>query len=175
MQVMPFWTAEAGRPRDNLFSLRTNLIYGCWILRHYLDRENGDYFRALGRYNGSLGRPEYPNLVLAAWKGRLESTTVPMRNAEGPPLDRRPARAQPAPRQPALRLHAAERGVVVLGHRRVYIVPARLGWLFALTLLVLLLGSINYALSLGFALTFLLAGLGLVGMVHTARTSRASP
>jgi soluble lytic murein transglycosylase-like protein len=70
MQVMPFWTDEAGRSRDNLFSLRTNLIYGCWILRHYLDRENGDYFRALGRYNGSLGQPQYPKLVLAAWKGR---------------------------------------------------------------------------------------------------------
>jgi soluble lytic murein transglycosylase-like protein len=70
MQVMPFWTGEAGRPRDNLFALRTNLIYGCWILRHYLDMENGDYFRALGRYNGSLGSPDYPRLVLAAWKGR---------------------------------------------------------------------------------------------------------
>lgn len=70
MQVMPFWTSEAGRPHDNLFGLRTNLIYGCWILRHYLDAEKGDYWRALGRYNGSLGRPEYPNLVLAAWKGR---------------------------------------------------------------------------------------------------------
>jgi soluble lytic murein transglycosylase-like protein len=68
MQVMPFWVEEAGRPRDNLFHLRTNLIYGCWILRHYLDVEKGDYFRALGRYNGSLGRPEYPNLVLAHWK-----------------------------------------------------------------------------------------------------------
>src|SRR5918995_5685611 len=62
-----------------------------------------------------------------------------------------------------------ERGVVVLVHRRVYIVPTRLGFYFAATLLVLLIGSINYALSLGFALTFLLAGLGLVGMVHTAR------
>jgi len=62
-----------------------------------------------------------------------------------------------------------ERGVVELVHRRVYIVPARLGWYFGGTLLVLLTGSINYALSLGFALTFLLAGLGLVGMVHTAR------
>ena len=70
MQVMPFWTREAGRPRDNLFSLRTNLIYGCWILGHYLDIEKGDYFRALGRYNGSLGRAEYPNAVLSAWKGR---------------------------------------------------------------------------------------------------------
>ncbi|HZQ75243.1 MAG TPA: lytic transglycosylase domain-containing protein [Burkholderiales bacterium] len=70
MQVMPFWTTEAGRRRDNLFNLRTNLIYGCWILRHYLDQEKGDYFRALGRYNGSLGKPDYPNLVLSAWKGR---------------------------------------------------------------------------------------------------------
>ena len=70
MQVMPFWTSEAQRAKDNLFHLRTNLIYGCWILRHYLDLENGDYFRALGRYNGSLGQPHYPNLVLAAWRGR---------------------------------------------------------------------------------------------------------
>jgi uncharacterized protein (DUF58 family) len=62
-----------------------------------------------------------------------------------------------------------ERGTVVLVHRRVYILPVRLGFLFCVTLLVLLVGSINYALSLGFALTFALAGLGLVGMVHTAR------
>ena len=62
-----------------------------------------------------------------------------------------------------------ERGTVVLVHRRVYIVPTRLGWMFGATLGVLLIGSINYALSLGFALTFLLAGLGLAGMVHTAR------
>jgi soluble lytic murein transglycosylase-like protein len=70
MQVMPFWIKVIGKPADNLFRLRTNLKYGCVILRHYLDIENGDYFRALGRYNGSLGKPEYPNLVLAAWKGR---------------------------------------------------------------------------------------------------------
>ena len=62
-----------------------------------------------------------------------------------------------------------EAGTVVLVHRRVYIVPTRLGWLFALTLLILILGSINYALSLGFALTFLLGGMALAGMVHTAR------
>src|SRR5512145_2688972 len=62
-----------------------------------------------------------------------------------------------------------ERGTVELTHRRVYIVPARLGWLFGAMLVVLLVGSINYALALGFALTFLLAGLGLAGMVHTAR------
>src|SRR5438270_5732156 len=62
-----------------------------------------------------------------------------------------------------------EHGTVVLVHRRVYIVPARLGWLFAATLAILLVGSINYSLSLGFALTFLLAGMGLAGMVHPAR------
>src|SRR5207302_11143868 len=62
-----------------------------------------------------------------------------------------------------------ERGTVVLVHRRVYIVPAQLGWFFVLTLLILLVGSINYTLSLGFALTFLLAGMALAGMVHTAR------
>jgi uncharacterized protein (DUF58 family) len=62
-----------------------------------------------------------------------------------------------------------ERGTVVLVHRRVYIVPARLGWLYGAALAILLIGSINYQLGLGFALTFLLAGLGLAGMVHTAR------
>jgi len=62
-----------------------------------------------------------------------------------------------------------ESGTIVLVHRRVYILPTQLGWLFALTLTILLVGSINYALSLGFALTFLLAGMGLAGMAHTAR------
>jgi len=62
-----------------------------------------------------------------------------------------------------------ERGKVVLLHRRVYILPARLGALFGATLVILLVGSINYALALGFALTFVLAGLGVAGMVHTAR------
>ncbi len=69
MQVMPFWTQVFKRPRDNLFNLRVSLRYGCVILRYYLNLENGDYFRALGRYNGSLGRPEYPNAVNAAWQG----------------------------------------------------------------------------------------------------------
>lgn len=68
MQVMPFWVKVIGAPEDNLFHLRTNLRYGCTILRHYLDVEKGDLFRALGRYNGSLGRPEYPNMVRAAWE-----------------------------------------------------------------------------------------------------------
>jgi soluble lytic murein transglycosylase-like protein len=68
MQVMPFWVKQIGTPDQNLFHLRTNLRYGCTILRHYLDMEDGDLYRALGRYNGSLGRPEYPNAVVANWK-----------------------------------------------------------------------------------------------------------
>lgn len=67
MQVMPFWIRLIGGSEDNLFHLRTNLRYGCTILRHYLDIEHGDLFRALGRYNGSLGQAEYPNLVRGAW------------------------------------------------------------------------------------------------------------
>jgi len=67
MQVMPFWLKLIGRPQDNLFDLRTNLRYGCTILRHYLDVEHGNLFRALGRYNGSLGYISYPNKVKSAW------------------------------------------------------------------------------------------------------------
>jgi soluble lytic murein transglycosylase-like protein len=66
-QVMPFWArligdGDAGR----LFHMQTNLRFGCVILRHYLERERGDLNLALGRYNGSRGRPEYPNAVFAA-------------------------------------------------------------------------------------------------------------
>ena len=68
MQVMPFWINVIGSDDNNLFHLRTNLRFGCVILRHYIDIEKGDLYRALGRYNGSLGRPEYPNMVLGAWK-----------------------------------------------------------------------------------------------------------
>jgi soluble lytic murein transglycosylase-like protein len=64
MQVMPFWVKSIGNADHNLFNLRLNLRYGCTILRHYLDIERGNLFRALGRYNGSLGRATYPNLVL---------------------------------------------------------------------------------------------------------------
>ncbi len=64
MQVMPFWLDEIGRPNDNLFDIDTNLRMGCTILRHYLDKENGDLQRALARYNGSLGRKTYSNKVL---------------------------------------------------------------------------------------------------------------
>ena len=69
MQLMPFWIRLVGRKGDNLFNLRTNLRYGCVILKHYLNIEKGDLYRALGRYNGSVGRPEYPTLVIGAWRG----------------------------------------------------------------------------------------------------------
>ena len=68
MQVMPFWVGLIGRKGDNLFNLRTNLRYGCVILKYYLELEKGDLFRALARYNGSLGKPEYPDLVIGAWR-----------------------------------------------------------------------------------------------------------
>ena len=64
MQIMPFWLNEIGRPNDNLLHVDTNLRYGCTILRFYLDKENGDLRRALGRYNGSLGKRKYPNKVI---------------------------------------------------------------------------------------------------------------
>jgi len=68
MQVMPFWVKQIGTADHNLFQPRINLRYGCTILRHYLDIEQGNLYRALGRYNGSLGKPGYPNLVHAAWR-----------------------------------------------------------------------------------------------------------
>ena len=69
MQVMPFWTGVIGdSDRTKLFHMQTNLRYGCAILRLYIDMEAGSLYLALGRYNGSRGRPEYPNAVLAAWK-----------------------------------------------------------------------------------------------------------
>ena len=67
MQVMPFWVKEIGSKDHNLFHLKTNLRYGCTILRYYLTMENGDLYRALGRYNGSLGKSNYPNQVVRAW------------------------------------------------------------------------------------------------------------
>ena len=75
MQVMPFWVKEIGEPGHNLFHERTNLRYGCTILRHYLDRERGNLVNALGRYNGSLGRPEYPTRVLKALHERWSAAS----------------------------------------------------------------------------------------------------
>jgi soluble lytic murein transglycosylase-like protein len=67
MQIMPFWARLIGDgDPGRLFHMQTNLRFGCVILRHYLERERGDLFLALGRYNGSRGRPEYPNAVFAA-------------------------------------------------------------------------------------------------------------
>jgi soluble lytic murein transglycosylase-like protein len=85
MQVMPFWTGLIGASEHNLFNLRTNLRYGCVILRHYLDLERGDMQRALARYNGTLGaKSEYANQVLRAWRVRWSLSGKPMQ-----------ARAQP--------------------------------------------------------------------------------
>ena len=64
MQIMPFWLDEIGRPDDNLMRIETNLRFGCTILKYYMEMENGDLIRALGRYNGSLGKRKYPNKVL---------------------------------------------------------------------------------------------------------------
>ena len=69
MQVMPFWSRLIGDgDASRLFHLQTNLRFGCVILRHYLDLEKGNLFMALGRYNGSRGREEYPNMVFGARK-----------------------------------------------------------------------------------------------------------
>ncbi len=70
MQIMPFWLKEIPEAGDNLFDMRTNLRFGCTILKHYLDREKGDFTRALARYNGSLGKTWYPNLVFTALRKR---------------------------------------------------------------------------------------------------------
>lgn len=98
MQVMPFWTGVIGdKDPAKLFDMRANLRYGCTILRHYLDIERGNLFRALGRYNGSLGRAEYPNLVLRAWK-RWEARAPAPRQQAAPMLaELRPASPAPAP------------------------------------------------------------------------------
>ena len=69
MQVMPFWPGQLGLSTRDLLDVELNVRMGTSILAHYLDRERGDYRRALGRYNGSLGRRSYPDLVL----GRLHS------------------------------------------------------------------------------------------------------
>jgi soluble lytic murein transglycosylase-like protein len=69
MQIMPFWARLIGDgDAGKLFHMQTNIRFGCVILRHYLDRENGDLFLALGRYNGSRGKPQYPNAVFGAQK-----------------------------------------------------------------------------------------------------------
>ncbi len=68
MQIMPFWKKEIGRESDNLMDIKTNLKYGCTILKHYLDKAKGNWAEALARYNGSYGRFDYPQKVMVAWE-----------------------------------------------------------------------------------------------------------
>ncbi|AUX61490.1 lytic transglycosylase domain-containing protein [Simonsiella muelleri] len=72
MQVMPFWQKYIGKPEHNLFDVRTNLRYGCTILRQYKNLENSNIRNALARYNGSLGSDKYPNAVIGAWKNHWQ-------------------------------------------------------------------------------------------------------
>ena len=93
MQVMPFWAKLIGDgDAGKLFHMQTNLRFGCVILRHYIDRERGDLFMALGRYNGSRGKPQYPNAALGAGKlwdfhqpPPAEKTPDPSRSADKVP------------------------------------------------------------------------------------------
>ncbi len=105
MQVMPFWTRSIGDGEPaRLFHMQTNLRFGCVILRHYLDLEKGDLFLALGRYNGSRGRAEYPNLVLGArkqWEAALAGGAAPL--SAGPKGVQVMVPASPAPAGPASR------------------------------------------------------------------------
>jgi soluble lytic murein transglycosylase-like protein len=88
MQVMPFWSRLIGDGDSaRLFHMQANLRFGCVILRHYLDMERGDLFLALGRYNGSRGRPEYPNAVFAARRLWLRADAATA--AESAPASRR--------------------------------------------------------------------------------------
>lgn len=90
MQVMPFWVETIGAPGHNLFDLKTNLRYGCLILRHYLDMEKGNLTRALARYNGSLGKPDYPDLIFAAlarWRVNIQTAREMLEYDEGAQRD----------------------------------------------------------------------------------------
>ena len=82
MQVMPFWQRYIGNESHNLFDIRTNLRYGCTILRHYSNLENGNLHRALARYNGSLGSNRYPNAVIGAWLNRWQWTLETQQSAQ---------------------------------------------------------------------------------------------
>lgn len=70
MQIMPFWPAELGMERHQLVQIEANMRMGCAILRHYLKREKNDVRKALARYNGSVGRRQYPDLVVTRWTSR---------------------------------------------------------------------------------------------------------
>jgi soluble lytic murein transglycosylase-like protein len=70
MQVMPFWPAELGMKRHQLTQVEANMRMGCAILRFYMKREKNDVRKALARYNGSVGRREYPDKVVQRWTTR---------------------------------------------------------------------------------------------------------
>lgn len=70
MQVMPFWPNELGLSTRDLIDVELNIRMGTSILAYYLERERGNYQRALGRYNGSLGKRQYPDLVLSRLNSR---------------------------------------------------------------------------------------------------------
>ena len=94
MQVMPFWTRVIGDgDPGKLFHMQTNLRFGCVILRHYIDRERGDLYMALGRYNGSRGKPQYPNAVFGASKTWDFHDPAPAEKAPDPtkPADKAPS------------------------------------------------------------------------------------
>lgn len=67
MQVMPFWPEQLGMQRYELSRIAPNIQMGCAILRHYLKREKYNVARALQRYNGSLGRREYSDMIISSW------------------------------------------------------------------------------------------------------------
>lgn len=73
MQVMPFWPERLGMKRHQLMQIEANIRMGCAILRYYYDREKGDVRKALARYNGAIGRREYPDLVITRWTTRWRS------------------------------------------------------------------------------------------------------
>ena len=67
MQVMPFWPEQLGMKRNELTRIPQNIRMGCAILRFYLRKERNSVTRALARYNGSVGRRDYSNLVMNQW------------------------------------------------------------------------------------------------------------
>ena len=114
MQVMPFWARLIGDgDAGKLFHMQTNLRFGCVILRHYLDRERGDMFMALGRYNGSRGKPQYPNAVLGAKRTWDFNQPAPLPASPDP---RRPA--GPGARRAQLTAALLHEADLALGRRR---------------------------------------------------------
>jgi soluble lytic murein transglycosylase-like protein len=122
MQVMPFWVKTIGNHEDNLFHMRTNLRYGCTILRHYLDLEKGNLFLALGRYNGSRGKSTYPDLVNTAWQKQWTwaPSETPVQVAALSPSPPPP----PAPTPPATPVPAIEPPPAVLPQQTTAPLPA---------------------------------------------------